>query len=110
SYCRIAEPDFGLITNVGKAHLEGFGGFEGVKKGKGELYEWISKNGKAIFQNGNNAELKSMSDNFKFREIISYGTSENFYCYGKLESDQPFLKVSWKCKENRSTINSKLIG
>ena len=47
--CKIAEPSFGLITNIGKAHLEGFGGIEGVKKGKSELYKYIkSKNGKMV--------------------------------------------------------------
>jgi len=41
--CRIAEPDYGVITNIGKAHLEGFGGEEGVKKGKGEMYRFLEK-------------------------------------------------------------------
>lgn len=58
--CTIAEPDFGLITNVGKAHLEGFGSFEGVKKTKAELYNFISKSGKGIFINSANEFLNGM--------------------------------------------------
>ena len=110
SYCRIAEPDYGLITNVGKAHLEGFGGFEGVKKGKGELYSWIAKNGKGIFLNGNSNDLIAMAKEFKFPQTVLYGTGQEFYCMGELESDEPFLKVNWKCSNNKGIINSQLIG
>ena len=59
--CNIAEPDFGIITNVGRAHLEGFGSFEGVKKTKGELYEYISRKGKGIFINSGNEHLMAMA-------------------------------------------------
>src|SRR5436190_14654 len=59
--CRIAEPDFGLITNVGKAHLEGFGGFEGVMKGKSELYRYLASEKKIIFINSDNEFLKHMA-------------------------------------------------
>ena len=110
SYCNIAEPDFGLITNVGKAHLEGFGGFEGVKKGKGELYEWIADNGEAIFLNSDNAHLVSMVENFKIHKVITYGTKDNVYCKGKLIKEQPFLSVYWTCGEKSGTINSSIVG
>src|SRR6266496_5053850 len=60
--CEIAAPDFGLITNVGKAHLEGFGGFEGVKKGKGELYNFIAKKNGTIFINADNYDLLSIAE------------------------------------------------
>jgi UDP-N-acetylmuramoyl-tripeptide--D-alanyl-D-alanine ligase len=59
--CSIAEPDFGIITNVGRAHLEGFGSFEGVKKTKGELYKYVEKKGKGIFINNGNEHLMAMS-------------------------------------------------
>ncbi len=59
--CRIAEPTHGLITNVGKAHLEGFGGIEGVKKGKGELYEWILRRSGVIFVNADEPHLTRMA-------------------------------------------------
>ena len=59
--CQIAEPDYGIITNVGKAHLEGFGSFEGVKQTKSELYRYIAKNGKGIFINADNEHLMPLA-------------------------------------------------
>lgn len=56
----IAEPDFGLITNVGKAHLQGFGSFEGVQRTKAELYDWIIARGKGVFLNEDNQYLTTM--------------------------------------------------
>ena len=60
SLCTIAEPDYGLITNVGKAHLEGFGGVEGVKKGKSEIYRFIASKGGVIFCNENDKDLVAL--------------------------------------------------
>ncbi len=110
SYCQIAEPDFGIITNVGKAHLEGFGGFDGVKKGKSELYSWVSRHGKAVFLNENNIELKSMINNFKFSQIVSYGAGQEFYCSGEIEKEHPALQLNWKCNNKKGKINSQLVG
>ena len=58
--CTISQPSHGLITNVGKAHLEGFGGVEGVKKGKGELYDYLKASGGDTFVNGDSADLMAM--------------------------------------------------
>lgn len=58
--CQIAEPDFGLITNVGIAHLEGFGSVEGIRKTKGELYDFLASNGGMAFYNSSDAILSSM--------------------------------------------------
>ena len=58
--CGIAKPDYGLITNVGEAHLEGFGSFEGVKKTKAELYNYIGENGGLIFCNAGDPYLCEM--------------------------------------------------
>lgn len=110
SYCKIAEPDYGLITNVGKAHLEGFGGFEGVKKGKGELYEWIKKKGKGVFLNNDNALLVSMAGTFKIPQVIRYGTGDSFYCSGNLLGERPFLTIQWKSEGRLGQINSQLTG
>lgn len=76
--CNIAEPDYGIITNVGKAHLEGFGSFEGVKKAKGELYRFIANYGKAIFINADNSHLLEMSagNNLKFTYGVNNDTAE----------------------------------
>jgi UDP-N-acetylmuramoyl-tripeptide--D-alanyl-D-alanine ligase len=72
--CHIALPDFGLITNVGKAHLEGFGSFEGVKATKAELYRFIEKSGGRIFINSANEDLAEMAGN----------VSKVFYKTGKI--------------------------
>ena len=79
--CSIAMPDYGLITNVGKAHLEGFGGFEGVKKGKGEMYAHLHGQGRTAFINTDNEHLNKMADEYKPEKIISYGTSSNVFFY-----------------------------
>jgi len=69
--CEIAEPDYGIITNIGKAHLEGFGSLEGVKKTKGELYDFISIHGKQILVNQNEKELLEISK--EINNKIFYG-------------------------------------
>lgn len=78
--CNMAEPDFGLITNIGKAHLEGFGGEEGVKKGKSELYKYLKlKNGK-VFVNGDDDVLYELAfENDK----ITYGAKKLYDVIGK---------------------------
>ncbi|MDR0419381.1 MAG: Mur ligase domain-containing protein, partial [Prevotellaceae bacterium] len=58
--CNIAKPNMGLITNVGKGHLEGFGSFDGVKKTKGELYDYLDKEGGQIFVLEDSEELMEM--------------------------------------------------
>jgi len=62
--CEIANPDYGLITNIGKAHLEGFGSLEGVKKGKGELFDFLKEKEGIIFYNGEDKTLKELVDNY----------------------------------------------
>ena len=78
--CEITEPDFGLITNIGKAHMEGFGGIEGIKKGKSELYKYIkSKNGK-VFINADDEVLNELAfDNDK----VTYGCKKLYDVIGK---------------------------
>jgi UDP-N-acetylmuramoyl-tripeptide--D-alanyl-D-alanine ligase len=78
--CSIAEPSHGLITNIGKAHLEGFGGIEGVRKGKGELYDYLAQNAKTVFINSRDTvltamyreRLKSIRSETTFAEAIFY--------------------------------------
>ena len=104
----IALPDYGLITNVGKAHLEGFGSFEGVMNTKKELYDFIKdKNGK-IFIDGENPYLQGMSEGI---EKIIYGTNESFYVWGKIISASPFVSFVWqKGSSNQNTVSTRLIG
>jgi len=95
--CQIAEPTHGLITNVGKAHLEGFGGIEGVKKGKSELYRYL-KDG-IIFVNQADSVLLSLA-NPNDRKVLYYlqstDTTNDSGVYGtRLISDEGFLKVAF---------------
>ena len=80
----IAQPTHGLITNIGKAHLEGFGGIEGVRKGKGELYDYLAQNGKTVFINSRDKtltamyreRLKTLRSETSFAEAIFYPAVE----------------------------------
>jgi len=72
--CSIAQPTHGLITNVGKAHLEGFGGVEGVRKGKGELYDYLAQNAKTVFINSLDKTLTAM-----YRERLKAIRSETTF-------------------------------
>ncbi len=106
--CKIAEPDFGLITNIGKAHLEGFGSFEGVIKAKSELYEYLTKNNGTIFFNKDNKILSSLN---KGKKQIAYGTSNDVYLKGKIINANPFLKIEAETYEGlKIEINTKLTG
>jgi len=76
--CAIAQPTHGLITNVGKAHLEGFGGIEGVRKGKGELYDYLAANGGTVFVNAQSETLLAMQGERTFREAVFYGKPNQY--------------------------------
>lgn len=113
----IACPDYGIITNVGKAHLEGFGSFEGVKKTKAELYDYIFDQGEAIFINSDNKHLTEMAIKSGFdmkNRVHTYSLdSENTLCpvYGSVCAGAPFLNM--KCTLRNSPdfdIHTKLIG
>ncbi|AFK03238.1 UDP-N-acetylmuramoylalanyl-D-glutamyl-2,6-diamin opimelate/D-alanyl-D-alanylligase [Emticicia oligotrophica DSM 17448] len=88
--CTICEPTHGFITNVGKAHLEGFGGVEGVKKGKGELYDFLAKSGGTVFVNNNSESLLTMASQRKFKERIDYLNNDEV----KLLQDSPVAVFS----------------
>lgn len=99
----IAQPDLGYVTNFGKAHLEGFGGYEGVIKGKSELYDFLKKKGKAVILNYDDPIQQQQQD---FEEKLSFGST--------LEAD---LKVEYlnveqyaRIKVNGVEIDSNLIG
>lgn len=112
--CRIAEPTHGLITNIGKAHLEGFGGVEGVKKGKSELYRYLAETGGLAFVNNDEAFLHELSDPVKKRIFyeLSENPAPNHKPYEvKLLQLQPFIRVAF-LDENEQLIEagSKLMG
>jgi UDP-N-acetylmuramoyl-tripeptide--D-alanyl-D-alanine ligase len=102
--CTIANPDFGLITNIGKAHLEGFGGPEGVVKAKNELYQHIQKNSGTVFLNNDNQLLVSLT---KGMEVYTYGTSTHCNCTGKLIDTGEFIALKWKSNKEREPIDNK---
>ena len=91
----ICEPTHGFITNIGKAHLEGFGGMEGVRKGKGELFDWMAQNHQTIFVNIASSPTYDMAmERQGFKEIITYTTDTNrrFSTVVTMLEDSPFVK------------------
>ncbi len=113
----IACPDYGIITNVGKAHLEGFGSFEGVKQTKKELYDYIFANGKEIFINKDNADLVEMGVRAGFKTAdrthqYSLDTNcNNCVICGRIKNCSPFLNMECTIGATETvTINTQLIG
>lgn len=106
--CRIVQADFGLITNVGRAHLEGFGSFEGVKRTKGELYADLHKRGKKIFLNALDDDLVRMAGEhgFTLREDALP------YVEGRVSQVTPFVEMQWRAgaDEPWRTVKTNLIG
>ncbi|MFN8416292.1 MAG: UDP-N-acetylmuramoyl-tripeptide--D-alanyl-D-alanine ligase [Cytophagaceae bacterium] len=103
SYCQYAEPNFGLITNIGKAHLEGFGGIEGVKKGKGELYHYLNATGGKVFLHSTNETLKSITN---LKEPITYANPGDYYQATFIDSN-PVVRFK---AENGEEVISHLAG
>ncbi|MCU0359133.1 MAG: UDP-N-acetylmuramoyl-tripeptide--D-alanyl-D-alanine ligase [Bacteroidia bacterium] len=108
--CSIAEPDYGLITNIGKAHLEGFGGLEGVIKGKSEMYHYIRKKKGKVFVNGDDTLLLSLTHDL---ERITYGTEPHNTLVGREIQNSETLAFAYKIgQEGKETKNlhTHLIG
>ena len=107
----IVEPDCGLITNVGRAHLEGFGSFEGVKRTKGELYDWLrQKEGGYIFLSADNADLIDMAGGLS---AVKYGCKgDDLMVQGEVSGCAPYLSLHWR-RGDETTWNemtTNLIG
>ena len=102
----ICNPDCGLITNIGKAHLEGFGGIEGVEKGKTELFQNLTSREKQVFINLDDARLAKYIEQTK---AITYGTKNCTYI-GTVISNNPFLSMKIQYQEIEFNIHSNLIG
>ena len=108
--CEIARPDYGLITNVGKGHLEGFGSFEGVMRTKGELYDWLrTLPAPVIFLHADNPYLTKMAAGLPH---VTYGEGDTNYISGQLTSCSPFLAFAWKKQGETEThqVQTQLIG
>mgnify|MGYP001146949282 CR=1 FL=1 len=108
---RIVNPDFGLITNVGRAHLEGFGSFEGVKRTKGELYDYLRLNGGTAFLHTDDADLCGMAQGLP---VLTYGTTgvgQPPRVQGEALPDGIFLTFRWRCSEGPwHEVRTRLVG
>lgn len=102
----VCEPDCGLITNVGKAHLLGFGSFEGVKRAKGQLYDFISAHDGYIFLNVDEPNLKAMADSRDGLTILPYGIDYDGAELLPVTPECPFLRIKLADK----VINTHLVG
>ena len=106
----ISQPDYGLITNVGKAHLLGFGSFEGVKRTKGELYDWLREHNGTAFVNRDNEHLQQMC---KGLPLVEYGKpgQDGLLVEGEVLECNPFVKFRWRSgKGDWHTVQTNLIG
>lgn len=106
------EPTCGMITNVGRAHLQGFGSFEGVKKTKGELYDFLAAHDCLLFINADNEHLMGMAAERNIDRIVSYGRDEESDVWGEVISCAPFLKFRWRSAETTDwhEVQTHLIG
>lgn len=103
----IVHPNYGIITNVGRAHLEGFGSFEGVIWTKGELYDYIRRSKGKIFIKKENEYLQSIA---KGIEQITYGNGDDAFASGQVVSCDPFLVFNWKQQGKLHTVETHMIG
>lgn len=103
----IVHPNYGIITNVGRAHLEGFGSFEGVIRTKGELYDYIRRSKGKIFIKKENEYLQSIA---KGIEQITYGNGNDAFASGQVVSCDPFLVFNWKQQGKLHTVETHMIG
>jgi UDP-N-acetylmuramoyl-tripeptide--D-alanyl-D-alanine ligase len=103
--CKISSPDYGIITNVGKAHLEGFGSFDGVKKAKGELYRYLYENDGLAFINYDNDILEDMKPP---HSAIYYGTKGFTHCQGLLVNSRLTLTFKWISSQDFSGDEDKI--
>jgi len=102
--CEIAQPTHGLITNIGHVHLEGFGSFAGVMKGKGELYDYLQQHHSVVFVNAADPILSSMAK--PFAQLITYPQQQDFYhCHLVNESPEIVYR-----SENGQVVRSQLLG
>src|SRR6476661_2479531 len=106
SYCQYAMPTHGLITNVGKAHLEGFGGEEGVKKGKGELFDYLRQHKGTVFIMSDYDYLQEMSKGIPV--VYTYGTKDAEVT-GNIYQTDPFVAVQFS-KGYEGIIQTHLVG
>ena len=101
--CKIADPTHGLITNIGKAHLEGFGSYEGILRGKSELYDHLRKKGGQVFINSSDPVLSNMGKRF---EAPLYFPNKGDFYHCEMIKSEPFVSIRTDGRE----IDTQLIG
>ena len=99
----IGEPNYGIITNIGRAHLRDFGGYEGVIKTKNEMYQYIGAHKGILFVNKDNELLMGLANNIN---MVTYGTGNDADVKGNMLSANPYLSVEW----NGHKIDTQLVG
>lgn len=113
------EPTQGLITNVGRAHLQGFGSFEGVMRTKGELYDWLKAHNAEVFVNEANPHLTKMMEDRQMSRVLSYGQSDEANRYqvtGRVVACNPYVKLQWEYVPEGATgslqyeVETQLVG
>ncbi len=108
--CEIASPDFGLITNIGNAHIEGFGSLEGVKKAKSELYQFIKKTNGLVFVNNDNDVLMQLVNDLHI-PFKSYGSGDDSDFKGTYTSSKLLLELYFFPFENEKVhVKTNLVG
>lgn len=107
-YCEIARPDVGLITNCGKAHIEGFGSEAGVRQGKGELYDWLRNHQGLVFRNADLSYLGEMAEGIAAQ--ITYGGSDAAVTGQVAARDERFLSVDVQTPGGHALIHTRLVG
>jgi UDP-N-acetylmuramoyl-tripeptide--D-alanyl-D-alanine ligase len=107
---KVVQPTCGLITTVGKAHLQGFGSFEGVKKAKGELYDILRQRGGVVFYNADNEHLCEMVSHRPGLRTRKYGVREQGVKLLPVTAESPFLKLELEHEGKPVTISTHLVG
>lgn len=108
--CTVAQPTHGLITNVGRAHLEGFGGFIGVKTSKAELYEYLALHDGVLFLQADNTDLIEMKASKTFKKVTTYGFFEENDISGRVAEHDPYLYVQWSVKDTEHEAKTQISG
>ena len=106
----IALPDYGLITNVGKAHIEGFGSFDGVKRAKGELYDYLQRTADTAFLNVDDDNLCAMASQRPDLWTVRYGVESAGVEILPVTAEEPYLRLDVPDGDGILRVNTRLIG